>query len=375
MRPLRVLLLIDSMRMGGAERITVALLPHFDRERVTPIICTLHKRRESPLANQLGDVLRLDLGARRLLDPGAIRRLLQIIRTQQIDLIHAQLQDATIFGAIAHQRLGVPMIVTRHLMVDDTSTRRRLLRAVLERFVIRHTAARIITVSDAAQAAYSQAIKCPASRFQTIYNGIDLERFSPADDKTILRRNLNLPIAGPLVTMVGVIRPGKGHEVAINAARLLPDIHLLLVGDGMDKYRAELEAQARDLPDRVHLLGQRLDIPDILRASDLLILPSENEALPTVLIEAGATALPVIATQVGGVPEVVRDGETGILIPPRDPQALADAIRRLVDDPTLASALGRCAYDHVRGLFTLDHQAEATTTLYETVVARSGYRG
>jgi glycosyltransferase involved in cell wall biosynthesis len=373
-QPLRVLFLIDSFRMGGAERITVALLPHLDRSRVTPLVCTLHRRRESPLVEHVGDVPRFDLAARRLLDPFALRRLLRLLNDQQVDLIHAQLQDATIFAAAAHRQTRIPVVVTRHLIEDDTDNWRRRMRNRLERFTIRHGVDRIITVSDAAQEAYAAVVRVPRARFQTIYNGIDLDRFSSGGDKPALRQALNLPAEGPLVTMVGVMRPGKGQEVAIEAARALPGIHLLLVGDGRPPYRTDLEARAEGLEDRVHFLGQRMDVPDLLRASDMLILPSDNEALPTVLIEAGASALPVVATCVGGIPEIVEDGTTGILIPPQDPAALAGAIQRLVDDPVLAQAMGQRAYERVRSVFTLPNQAEQTTALYEAVVAEAGQK-
>jgi glycosyltransferase involved in cell wall biosynthesis len=210
-------------------------------------------------------------------------------------------------------------------------------------------------------------VRLPRSRFQTIYNGIEPDRFGPAEDKIALRAALGLPVESPQVTMIGVMRPGKGHDRFIDAARQLPGIHFVLVGDGNPSYRAELEARAQGLEDRIHFLGQRMDVPAILSASELVVLPSDNEALPTVLIEAGASALPVVATSVGGVPEIVQDGVTGILIPPRDPTALAQAIRRLVDDPALLQTMGRSAYEWVHARFTLPDQAEATTHLYEAV--------
>ena len=135
--PLRILLLIDSFRMGGAERITVALLPHFDRSRVTPLVCPLHRRRESPLSEQLGDVPRFDLGAKRLIDLAAFRRLLRLLREQEIDLIHAQLQDVTVLAALANKMTGIPVVVTRHLIYDDAQNLRRRLRNRLERFAVR----------------------------------------------------------------------------------------------------------------------------------------------------------------------------------------------------------------------------------------------
>ncbi len=354
--------------MGGAERVTAAFLPHFDRARVTPIVCTLRTRGESPLVQRLGDTPRFDLAARRMLDPVAFRRLLRLLRAERIDLIHAQLQDATIFAVAANKLIGVPVVVTRHLMADDARNRRRRIRNDVERLAIRAGVARVITVSDAARDSYVRLTGLPLSRFQTIYNGIDLDNFGRADDKNAERRALGLPPEGPLVTMVGVLRPGKGQAVAIESARQLPGVHFLLVGDG--EHRASLEEQARGL-DHVHFLGQRMDVPQIPRASDLLILPSDNEALPTVLIEGGASGLPAVATCVGGVPEIVEDGVTGILIPPQNPAALASAMRRLIDDPALATRMGEQAYRRVRARFTLPGQTAALADLYGRVVSRA----
>jgi glycosyltransferase involved in cell wall biosynthesis len=363
--PIRVLFLIDSFQMGGAERVTAALLPHFDRSRVTPLVCTLRKRGESPLVERLGDTPRFDLDARRMLHLRAFRHLLRLLRRERIDLIHAQLQDATIFAVAANKLTGVPVVVTRHLMADDVRNRRRRIRNIVERYAIRAGVARVITVSDAARDSYVRLTGMPLSRFQTIYNGIDLDSFAQADDKPTERRGLGIPTEGPLVTMVGVLRPGKGQAVAIEAARQLPGAHFLIVGNG--EHRSILEEQARGL-DNVHFLGQRMDVPQILRASDVLILPSDNEALPTVLIEGGASGLPTVATCVGGVPEIVEDGITGLLIPPQNPPALANAIRRLLDDPALSRRMGDQANRRVRARFTLPGQTAALADLYRTIV-------
>jgi glycosyltransferase involved in cell wall biosynthesis len=216
-RPMRVMLLIDSFQMGGAERITAAILPHLDRSRVAPVICTLRTRGDSPLAQKLGDIPRFDLRAKRMLDPVALQRLVRYIRQQKIDLIHAQLQDSTVWAVAAQKITGVPVIVTRHLIGDDGSTWRRRLRNQLERFVIRNGVTRVITVSDAARDYYARLARIPLARFQTIYNGIDLENFARIEDETTknaLRQQLGLPIGEPLIAMVGVLRSGKGQEVA-----------------------------------------------------------------------------------------------------------------------------------------------------------------
>ncbi|MCU0497711.1 MAG: glycosyltransferase [Anaerolineae bacterium] len=359
---LRVLFLIDTMQMGGAERITAQLLPGFDR--IQPLLCTLQPRRDSPLTTQLQAIPRFDLGARRLLDPIAFMRLLQLLRTQQIDLIHAQLQDATIFAALAGRLTGLPVVITRHLIGDDTATPRKRWRNQLEQAAIRWGVTRLICVSDAARDHYAQLTGLPSDRFITIYNGIDLTPYNTPSDRSRLRADLGLDPQALIVTMVGVMRPGKGHEIAIRAAEALPTLHFLLVGDG--ERRADLEAHA---PPNVRFLGQRLDIPQIWRASDIAILPSESEALPTVLIEAGAAALPTIATRVGGIAEVVIDGETGLLIPPKDPAALITAIQTLIQRPDLRLSMGGRAADWVRERFTLDGQRAALSALYAAVSA------
>jgi glycosyltransferase involved in cell wall biosynthesis len=371
-RPLKVLYLIDAMRMGGAERITAALFPYLDRQRVTPILCTLHRRRESDLIKTIGDVEHIDLASKRLVDPAALQRLINLIKERNIDVIHAQLQDATVFAALARLFTHTPIVITRHLMEDDRKNIRRRLRNRVERFTISSSVARVISVSDAALEAYVQKLQLPRQRFTTVYNGIDLERFKPDADKPAMRKQLKLPEDKPLIAMVGVMRGAKGHDVAIEAARKLPNAHFLLIGDGAQ--RPQYEEQAKGLTN-VHFLGQRMDVPDILSASDILILPSDMEALPTVLIEAGAAGLPCVSSDVGGASEIVKDGETGILIPPRNPEALATALQRLLDNPTEAKKMGKRAHEVVLQRFTLSQQADALATLYEKVVTEQSPNG
>ena len=367
-KPLRVLFLIDSLATGGAERITVALLPHFDRTQIIPIVCPLTRRWEGFLGDLVPPDQRDGIKSKRLLDPFAFRRLLRLIREQEIDIIHAQLQYATFFGAAATRFTGVPMVVTRHLIGDFSYNLRSRLRNRLEHMTIRRYAARVITVSNAAQENYAKLAGISPERMITIYNGIDVEKFTVTGDKRSMREALNLPVDKTLVTLVGVMREGKGHTVAIDAMRQLEDtdVRLLFAGDGWK--RDDFEQYARDLGDRVIFLGERKDVPDILAASDIVILPSDTEALPTVLIEAGAAGLPTIATDVGGCPEVVLDDETGIIIPLQNPDALARAIRRLLNHPETAQKMGKAAYERVHALFTLPVQAAALSTVYQEIV-------
>lgn len=367
--PLRVLFLIDSLKMGGAERITVSLMPYFTD--IIPIVMTLYDH-DSPLQDRLKqefDHVRLiNIGASRLLDPGAHLRFLQRLRQEKIDVIHAQLQHATVFAALARRLNGIPVAITRHVVHDDTTTGKRARLVQAEHTAIRHGVDVFVSVSQAALDVSAPAIGIPMDRCQVVYNGIDVNRFKLDSDKRALRDQLDLPQDSMLVTMVGVMRPGKGQTYAIEAFKSLPDVHLVLVGDG--ELADDLKAQAAGM-DNVHFMGTRKDIPEILNASDVFILPSDIEALPTVLIEAGAAGLPVIASDVGGISEIIVDGTTGILIPPARPDMLAEKIRYLAENPQMADEMGDEAYRTIHSKFTVERQAQQLTDLYKQLAKRS----
>lgn len=358
MKKLKVLFLIDSLKMGGAERITVSLLPHF--QQIEPVVATLHDD-DSPLLSMLGAVPFWPLHATRLLDPQAFKRFLRLLDEQQFDVIHAQLQHATVFAALANRLRGIPVVTTRHVISDNTSTWKSKLRVRMEQLATRFGVERVIYVSKAALDAHQRSFSYPDSRRLVIHNGIEIERFLSTASPQATRLALGLKPNARTVTLIGVMRPGKGHSVAIALARELPDTEVLLVGDG--ELSEELRLEASTIPN-VHFGGARKDIADILAATSVLILPSESEALPTVLIEAGAASVPVVATRVGGVSEAVVDGETGFLISPGDWDALAKKVRFLLDNPSIAESMGQKASRFVAEHFSIERQVLQLSTLY-----------
>lgn len=356
----RILYCIDSLKMGGAERITAALMPFMTE--VEPIVCTLYDH-ESPLTERISGIQQIYLGASRLADPGAIARYVKILRDEKIDLIHAQLIHGTVMSSTAGLATGVPFVVTRHVVEDDLTSKKKRRMVWAEKLATKR-AERIIYVSDAQRQRHLEDYEFDKDKTRVIYNGLDLSRFDK-DAKP------EIPVDGsrPIVLMVGVVRPGKGHPVAIDAARLVPEADFLLVGDGDEDLFAQYQAQASDL-DNVYFLGTRSDVPDLMLACDLVILPSDIEALPTVLIEAGAAGKACVATRVGGIPEIVIDGESGILIEPRDPDALAEAIKELVNSPEKLQAMGQEARKHIEEHFSLEGQSANLVALYEEVLAK-----
>ncbi|MGC9399873.1 MAG: glycosyltransferase [Anaerolineae bacterium] len=213
----------------------------------------------------------------------------------------------------------------------------------------------------------------------TIHNGIDVERFSidlSSKAEQALRHELRLEPDSLIILTVARLHPQKGHKYLIEAIphilRDFPQARFLFVGEG--ELAEELKAQVRgaDLEKYVRFLGVRQDVPQLLAISDLFVLPSLWEGLPNSVLEAMAAGVPVVATHVDGTPEIIGDGDTGILIPPADPAALEQAIRRLLKDESLQASIAKAAKKHVERKFSRDANTIAFIDLYQSLLdARS----
>jgi glycosyltransferase involved in cell wall biosynthesis len=228
---------------------------------------------------------------------------------------------------------------------------------------------RILPVSDYVRRRLLVSDHVPEAKATVLYNGIDLSRFQPpAESRAAIRLRLGVPPSDRVVASVGQLIQAKGFDHLVAAAALLkhrPDTTFLIAGDG--ERRAALADQIARLGmvERVRLLGKRDDVQEILGAADVFVCPSVwDEALGYVILEAMSVGLPAVASEVGGIPEVVADGETGLLVPPRDPAALAQAIARLLDDPAARERMGRAGRRAVHEHFSLDSAIERTLALY-----------
>lgn len=353
--PVRLLWLIDSLTVGGAEALTVPFARRLDRRRFELIVCALSTIAGNPVEQRLRDegVSVVNLGARSLRDAGAFRRLESLVRTERIDLVHAHLTYSAIWSALLSRRTRVPSVVSLHVApaasrAVQTTWRQRVLTTVrdrLMRFVISRWSSRVIMVSDALREVYLAGGGMRRSTIRVVRNGIELERFQrdPAETRLRLMREFDVPPDVPIVVTVSVLREGKGIEVLLDAARHVPGACFLIAGDGPKAEEWRQLARRNGVEPRIRWAGYRVDVDALLAGCDLFAHPTLSDAFPTVLLEAMAAGLPVVASNVGGVPEIVEPEVTGLLVPPGDPMQLAGAIADLLSNRERVRKMGEQA--------------------------------
>ena len=314
-------------------------------------------------------------------DAKALRHLLGLVRAHSPAVVHTHLAKAGALGRIAARRTRVPVIVhTYHGHVLEGYFSSPVSRAVLmvERRLAALTDA-LVAVSDAVRDdLVARGVGRPG-QWRVLPLGLDLSKLlGQLPDARSARRVLGLPEDGPTVGIVGRLTPVKDHATFLAAAariaQMRPEATFAIAGDG--ELREGLEMQARRLlGDRCRFLGWVMDLPNLYAALDVVVLTSRNEGTPVALIEAGAAARPVVATEVGGVPDVVRNGVTGLLAPQGDPASIAAQVLRVLEEPGLGRSLGSAGREWVRNRFTIDRLAGDLAALYGELLDRKRRRG
>ena len=294
-------------------------------------------------------------------DIRAIVRLRRLMRERGVSLVHTHSSVDSWLGGVAAKSLGRPVVRSRHVSIP---IRRR--RALVYRL-----ADRIITSGEGVRAMVIGAGITP-ERVVAISAGVDSARFHPGVSGKAVRDELGLG-AAPMVGLVANVRGSKGHNVFLDAARAVltaaPETRFLIVGDGVGFEDVKGRVRQLGLEARVHLTGFRRDIPEVMAALDVLALPSiRSEAIPQVIPQALAVGTPVVASTVGGSPELIRDGENGRLVPPADPAALAAAILELLREPERARAMARAGQVMVQARYTIDATMARTTAVYRELL-------
>lgn len=391
--PIRVVEILATSSSGGAQEHLWSLLGRMDRSRYDVSVVTLSEgsavRRMRALGVPVHVVTETDDGA-------ALRAVVEILAERPPQVIHNHMYRAEVIGtraalALGERGLARPFVVgTVHSSRFRSTDDRALLRALTPAMD------RLIAVSRAIVAKL-RAEGRDSVPIELIYNGVDLSRYDEQEACCTLPEEYGFQPDTPLVGVVARLEPEKGHQTLLQAWPLVlervPKARLLVVGEGS---QAEaLESQARSLGllgeecsgDRcvgtrrarpgakVVFAGRREDVPAVTAALDVAVLPSYREAQGMVILEAMALSRPVVATDVGGIPEMIEDGRTGLLVPPRDARALADSISRLLLDHPLADTLGRAGHDLVHDRFCIERTVAAIEDLYDAgasvVAARS----
>lgn len=360
-------MLVDSLDFspGGAEHFLLGLARHLPSDRFRVTVCST-RWHPGPLHDDLiaSGIPHFTLDRRAKWDVGRLRRLVGFLRREQIDVLHAHKYGSNVWAALLGPAAGVPATIAHE---QTWSYAGDPVRKLLDGRLIGRRADAFVAVSTADAARMVALEQVPPQKVVMLPNAYVPRRVPRPQD---LRRVLRLAPDTPLVGTVCLLRPQKALEVLIDAfAELSPATaaHLVIGGDGPCRASLERQASAHGLAGRVHFVGMQPDARAVLADLDVAVMTSDFEGTPLFVCECMAQATPLVATAVGGIPDLVHHGRSAILVPPRDPSAVAVAVRSLLVDPVRRQALGAAAHRRL-GLFSIDRVAGRFGDLYEALM-------
>jgi len=366
-KPITALCIIKPERGAGAEMVLVEAAARLNRERFKVICGLLTPDTEGLIPPGLATVDFRMPGLNGWVWLRFLFKLCWVIYRQRVDLIHVNSYVPGNYARLAAALMQVPLVIDHWHGFSRFSRKRRFICRFLARFTDLSLA-----VSPGVKDYLVKEIGLAPDKIRVVANGVDIAAIDAARPRAEMRRELGLPEDAPVIGLVGRLDHwGKGHKELFAAmARLTAryPVQALIVGGG--RRAAEIKQAAADLglAGQVHFLGSRRDVPDLLHAMDIFVLPSYSEGLSLALMEAMAASLPVVATTVGGNPDLVTDGVTGLLIPPKDADTLAAALERLLADPAWAKTLGEKARQQVQENYSLDRLGREINAIYEELV-------
>ena len=295
--------------------------------------------------------------------------LLRVIARKKIKLLHAHLLITDIYGWIAAKLSRTPFVITFH---GKNLMNLKHGKSVFC-FVAEHTD-RVVFICDNIKEEIRESLRLPLNNCTTIYNGIDLHKSPVTYSPRIFAKNLGIHSSSLVVGSIGSLRPVKGYEILLEAvpsvAEAFPQVNFLIMGDGVLRDSLELKVKGLKLEKNVIFLGHRDDVSKIIRLFDVFVLPSLTEGVSIALLEAMAASRPVVATNVGGNPEVMVSNKTGLLVPPGSPGALSEAIIKLLQDKPMREQMGKAGRKRVVQHFSLEAFVNKHIELYESLVIK-----
>ena len=358
MEKIRVLQLVEDLKIGGLERVIESIVTGLDKDRYDAEVWCLVRGGE--IAEELAEkgIKIKILGILSYHNPINILRLVFMLRQVRPDIVHTHGYFASVIGRIAAKIALVPIIIYHvHTIFYDNIKKRNIIIERLLSFITD----KIIFISNAAKKSYLLHFRINERKISVVYNGV-----------TDANLKVNSGKVNCKVVTVASLVDHKGHEYLFEAARMVldkvPQCKFIIVGEGVLNRKLKQRVSNLGIASSVKFLGQRTDIYKILSQMNLFVLPSLREGLSIAVIEAMACSLPVVATNVGGLPELVKDGYTGYLVPPKDSWALGDAIGQLLGNPKQMIKMGQMGRLRFEEIFSSSKMIKNFENLYEYLV-------
>ncbi len=369
--PIRILQIIDSMMVGGAEMLLYEFTSRLDASEFKTDIAFCEN---GPLKE---DFQKINIFPEKIewksrVDPFLVLRMYREIRRVKPHIVHTHLFKSDFHGRLAARLAGVPVVFSTLHSCNDWALNPLF---GLGYGLTTVFADKIIAVADEVRDYAIKYSRIQSDRIITIPNAVRIEKFESIDHLgPQLRSEFGISSSTLLVGIVGRLEEPKDHENFLRAAAQIyrenANVRFLVVGDGTLRERLVALTDELGLSNVVIFTGLRKDVPAVMSALDLFVLSSRYEGLPVVVLEAMAARKPVVATRVSGVPGVVEDGKTGILVNPNDSKVLAEACLHLLADPELRTQMGTAGYERAKLNFSMDALVEKTINLYRTYLAR-----
>jgi glycosyltransferase involved in cell wall biosynthesis len=367
--PTRIAFCITDLDAGGAERALVQIVTRLDRARFEPFVFCISGEGELARPLREAGIAVVCLGAKKRNGLSVVWRLSRLLAKLRPTILQTFLFHANIAGRLAGKAARVPLIVSGIRVAEKRGSLRLWVDRATDRMVSRH-----LCVSQDVAAFSAARGGLPIRKIQVIPNGVDASVFADAQPADL--GQFGIPPGSRTVLFVGRLDPQKGPFVLMAAAReLLPrhgDLQVLLVGDGPLGENLRKWIAKENFSDRIHLTGRRSDVPSLMRAAEIFVLPSLWEGLPNVVLEAMAAGIPVVASRVEGISDLVSDDQTGLVVPPNSAPDLVEAINRLLADPQHASQMGHRAQQIVRKEFAWGTVVESYSAFYADLLDEMG---
>lgn len=366
-----VMHVINSYSLAGAEKLVFDLVTKMDKDKFEVLVCSVGRR-----GDKIEQTIRTHLqqhGIKSLsLDKPphkrrlkAIWKLHQYLQENHVIIVHTHCPSPDFYGKLAALLARIPLVFSTIHNVQGY-------RAFNEK-ILKNLTTKYVTISKTVRQYAASQLNIPLAKIEVIYNAIDMDRFTrTAVDCEVTLKELRIANGRKIITTIGRLTQQKGHLYLLEAAEAVvkefPNVHFLIVGDefaepDLSGYLRK-KVEIKNMQDKILFTGVHTDIPEILSITDVFVLPSLWEGLPVALLEAMAAGVPVIATSVGSNPEVVVDGMNGFLIPPRNPQTLAQRIKELLGDPEKAKRIGAKGQRIIRKFFSIDRMVHEYEQLY-----------